>query len=91
VEVVLVAILVASAVVAFAVGRWWTVFVPVAALGVFYAGLNAGWWGSGVGDGWQFAMALVIGVGIVAAALGVAAHRLVRRRAERPVSSQGRG
>lgn len=54
--------------------------MPVGALGLFYAGLNAGWWGSGVGDGSQFAMAFVMGAGILAAALGVAGRTLLRRR-----------
>jgi hypothetical protein len=83
VEGVLLAILVASCVIAFGVGRWWTLFVPISSVGVFYTGLNAGWWGNGVGDGWQFAMALVMGAGILAAVIGVAARVLVRPRAER--------
>jgi len=77
VEAVLVVLLVASAVIGYAVGRWWSVLVPVASLGVFYAGLAAGWWGNGVGDGWKFAMALVLAGGVLAAALGVVARRLV--------------
>jgi hypothetical protein len=77
VEGVLVAILVASGVIAFGVGRWWTLFVPITAVGLFYAGLNAGWWGNGVGDGWQFAMALVVGAGLLAAIVGVVGRVLL--------------
>jgi hypothetical protein len=83
VEAVLVGILVASGVAAFVVGRLWTVFVPVAALGLFYAGLNARWWGEGVGDGWQFVMALVMGTGVLVAVVGVAARGLVSLRSQR--------
>ena len=79
----LAAILVVSAVTGFVVGRWWALFVPVAALGTFYAGLNAGWWGSGVGDGWQFAMATVMGGSAFATVLGVVARALIKPRAER--------
>ena len=80
-EGVLGAILVASGVIALVVGRWWTLLVPITAVGVFYAGLNAGWWGNGVGDGWQFVMALVMGVGLLAAVVGVVARVLVSRGA----------
>jgi hypothetical protein len=89
VNAALAAILVASAVIGFAVGRWWTVFVPIAALGVVYGGLNARWWGYGVGDGWQFVMALMMGLGVFAAAFGVGARALVRPRAEPPAPPQG--
>jgi hypothetical protein len=88
VESFLVAILVASAALAFIVGRWWTILVPIAALGVFYAGLNYGWWGSGVGDGWQFVMAIAMVVGGLAAAGGVTMRALVRPRAKPPAPSQ---
>jgi hypothetical protein len=86
VEVVLVVILIASAVIAFAIGRWWVVFVPVAGIGAFYTGLNAGWWGNGVGDGWQFVMAGIMAVGVLAAAVGAGARTLVTRRSEPSVS-----
>lgn len=74
----MVVILAGSAVVGFGAGRWWTLLVPIAAVGAFYAGLNAGWWGNGVGDGWQIVMAFVMGAGLLAAVVGVASRRLVR-------------
>ena len=77
-------ILAASAVVAFGIGRWWAVVLPIAAIGVFYAGLNLDWWGNGVGDGWQFAMAGVMAVAALAAALAVGVRARVTRRAARP-------
>jgi len=67
----------------FVVGRWWTVLVPAVALGVLYSGLKGGWWGHGVGDGWPVAMALVLGAGLFAAVVGVAARAYVRPRTER--------
>jgi hypothetical protein len=76
-EAFLIAIFIGSAVIAFVVGRWWTLLVPLAAVGAFYAGLNAGWWGNGVGDAWQVAMALMMGAGLVAAAVGLAARAAV--------------
>ena len=63
--------LLASGVVGFAIVRWWAVCVPVVGLALFYAGLNAGWWGYGVGDGWQIAMAVLMCVGVVGALAGV--------------------
>jgi hypothetical protein len=91
VEVVLVVILAASALIGFAIGRLWAVFVPIPVIGAFYAGLNAGWWGSGVGDGWQLAMAGVMAVGVLAAAVGVGARALLARRAGSSAPSQARG
>jgi hypothetical protein len=88
VEALLVAIFIASGLIAFGVGRWWTLVVPIAALGLFYGGIAAGWWGNGFGDGWQFGLALVIGAGILTAAVGVAARVLVKPRAEPPVYGQ---
>jgi hypothetical protein len=79
VEVVLVVILAASAVVAFGIARLWAVVIPIAAIGAFYVGLNAGWWGNGVGDGWQFVMAGVMAVGVLAAAIGLGARALLTR------------
>jgi len=70
----------------FAVPRW-PVFVVAAVLVPFYfAGLVAGWWGSGVGDGWQFALAIGTAASMVGAVAGVATRRLVNDRApEKPV------
>jgi hypothetical protein len=90
VEVVLVVILAASAVVAFGIGRWGAVLIPIAVIGAFYAGLNAGWWGYGVGDGWQFAMVGVMAIGVLAAGVGVGARVLLTRRARPSAPSQAR-
>lgn len=70
-EVILVSIIAGSVLIGLLVGRWWTLLVPIAAVPCFYLGLNAGWWGSGVGDGWQFAMIFVLGLTAVAQATAV--------------------
>lgn len=88
VEAFVVAILIGSAGLAFAVGRWWTIFIPIALLGALYAGLNAGWWGSGLGNRWQVAMAFVMGAGVLAALTGLAARSLVKPQVEQRAFSQ---
>ena len=50
---VIVAASAASAVLAgFAHRRWLVVPLAAAVWPLYYLGLHAGWWGSGVGDGW---------------------------------------
>jgi hypothetical protein len=55
--------------------RWTTIIFPLIAWPVFYAGLGHGWWGNGIGDGWQYAAVLLtlVGVASTAAAVGIAA------------------
>jgi len=67
----------------FAVGRWQVVLAAAAVAPLYFAGLVAGWWGNGIGDGWQFALAIGTAAGTVAAALGVASRRLANRREPR--------
>jgi hypothetical protein len=78
--------LIASGLVGFLIARWWAVLVPVGGLALLYAGLNAGWWGHGVGDGWQVAMAILMVVGAAAAAGGATARALVMPRVKRPAT-----
>jgi hypothetical protein len=63
----------------FAAGRWEVVLVAAAAVPLYFAGLVRGWWGSGVGDGWQLALAVTTAVGTVGAALGVTSRRVASR------------
>lgn len=66
---------VAAAVVGALVGRW-VVALPVTLIWVGYSvGLDLGWWGNGVGDGWIAAAAL----GAVAASLGAIVGVALRR------------
>jgi hypothetical protein len=59
--------------------RWWALAVPLAAVPLFYAGLRNGWWGDGVGEGWQYAAVMVTAVGLLGSALGVVVGRFLAR------------
>jgi hypothetical protein len=78
-------IVVAAAFVAagFAMARWPVVVIAAALVPFYFAGLVAGWWGSGVGDGWQFALAIGTAASTVGALVGVATRRLVNHREPR--------
>ena len=71
----------ASGVVGFVIGRWWAIVVPIGGLSLFYVGLNVGWWGYGVGEAWQVAMAYLMCVGVLGTVAGVAGRGFVMRRA----------
>lgn len=58
-----------------ATGRFTAVLVAPAVWTVFFVGLDAGWWGSGLGDGWIAAFVLLTTAGMIATALGA----LIRR------------
>ena len=77
--IALVLVAVVCVAVGFAIGRWPVVVPAAAAWPLYLLGRKEGWWGSGVGDGWQFA--LVFGVLLVAIATGtgVLARRRMRR------------
>jgi hypothetical protein len=57
------------------VGRWWIAATAASAWTVFVVGLASGWWGSGVGDGWLWMIAVGAAVSGAFAALGTAARR----------------
>lgn len=62
-----------------AAGRW-AVLVPlVLAWPVYFLGLERDWWGSGLGDGWGWALAGLSALSVGAGALGVAARRWLVR------------
>jgi hypothetical protein len=62
-------------------GKWVIAVLPLLVWPPFYLGLHEGWWGSGVGDGWQYAAAIVVSLSIVATLVGVTIGRTVRARA----------
>jgi ascorbate-specific PTS system EIIC-type component UlaA len=66
-------------VVAAFIRRWWAVVLPLGVIPLFYAGLKAGWWGDGVGEGWQYAAVMVTIIGLLGSALGVAVGRALDR------------
>jgi hypothetical protein len=85
---ILITALVVSAVVGFAVNRFWTILVPAVAWPAFFVGLDREWWGYGLGEGWWYGLALGMISGIAAAAVGLTARRLLaetghRRRGRR--------
>jgi len=48
-----------------------SLLLPFCIWPLFYAGLNKGWWGYGVGDGWQTVMASLIVLTFVGVVVGV--------------------
>ena len=66
------------AVLGLVVGGWWALVIPVVAVPLVYLGLDRGWWGSGLGDGWEYAAALALVLAIAATAAGILIGRLAR-------------
>jgi hypothetical protein len=63
--------------------QWWVTALPLTLIPLFYAGLAKGWWGAGVGDGWQFVAAAATVLALLAATLGVEAGRVLSRLVRR--------
>jgi hypothetical protein len=57
------------------VGRWWLPIVAACVWPLFFLGLHAAWWGSGVGDGWAYALVGLILVSVAGAVIGVVGRR----------------
>jgi hypothetical protein len=76
----LVALLIAFPVAGWLAGSWWAIALPLVGWPLFYLGLGQGWWGYGLGDGWQYAAALLTAAGAVTTVLAVALARAVRGR-----------
>ena len=63
----------------------WLVLAPAGALWpAYFLGLQRGWWGSGVGDGWTYGLAASTAAAVGGAALGVLAGSLARRARRSP-------
>jgi hypothetical protein len=62
----------------FAIGRWWALVVPLLGISLVYLGLDRGWFGTGLGDGWEYAAVLALMVAVVVTCGGVVAGRLAR-------------
>jgi hypothetical protein len=60
-------------------GRWRALVAGPALAALAVAGIAAGWWGAGVGDRWQVALAWLAFLGAVLAAIGVSIGLVVRR------------
>jgi hypothetical protein len=59
------------------IGRSWLLIFAVCVWPVFFVGLLAGWWGSGVGDGWPYALVGLILVSVVGVLLGLLVRQLL--------------
>jgi hypothetical protein len=68
-----------SMVVAFVVGQWWVVICPLFVVPTYYLGLERGWWGNGLGDGWPYVMLFGLALAIGSATVGLAARLLIRK------------
>ena len=61
------------------VRRWWALIVPLVAVPLYYAGLRYGWWGGGVGDGWQLLAAFLTAIAVAGCAVVIGIFRLLAR------------
>ena len=76
---ILIAVMALSAALGFASRRLAAVAVAAAAVVVFYVGLDSGWWGDGVGDGWQTVMAAMVILNVLLTAAAVTVARIRHR------------
>ena len=67
--------IVVFAAIGFLAGRVVALAVPLLIWSCFFTGLAADWWGSGLGDAWEYAFALTLGASVAACAAGVATRR----------------
>lgn len=68
--------LVIFAAIAFGMNRVWTLLVPLGVWPLYALGLHLGLWGTGLSDGWQYGLVLVLAAGVMSAAVGLTARRL---------------
>ena len=66
-------------VLALVIGRPWLLVVPLIAWPAYMCGLKLGWWGYGVGDGWQYSLVVGTLAGLLVAGLGLALHPALER------------
>ena len=79
-EALFIALLVAFPLAGVVMRRWTAVGLPAIGWPLFYLGPNQGWWGNGLGDGWQDVAAWALLVGLVSAALVVGLARRMKPR-----------
>ena len=70
------------------IARSWALAIPFVVWPIFFLGVREEWWGSGLGDGWQFGFLLVLGISLVAVVLGLALRVRVMPRSEPPAPSE---
>lgn len=62
--------------VGFATGRFAAAAATPVVVASWYAGVAAGWWGNGLGDGWQAACLITASVATLQTVVGVSLRRL---------------
>jgi hypothetical protein len=86
-EALVITLLIAFPLVGAVARRWAAILLPLLAWPLFYLGLDQGWWGNGLGDGWQYAAAALGSVGVATTALLVALARRLQPRRSREIHS----
>jgi hypothetical protein len=81
-EAIVVTLLIAFPLAGAIVRRWYALVLPLVGWPLFYVGLSTGWWGHGLGDGWQYPAAGLLVVGLITTALHVALGRRVKPRSD---------
>jgi len=82
-EAIAVTLLIAFPVAGAILRRWTALTLPLVGWPLFYLGLDQGWWGYGLGDGWQDSAVALTLVGVVTTALLVGlARRFKPRRSD---------
>jgi hypothetical protein len=66
-----------------AVGRWWVVALAACTWPLVFLGLAAGWWGAGLGENWEAALARLAVASVSGAVFGLLARRIVAPRGRR--------
>jgi hypothetical protein len=64
---------------AFAIGRWWALAVPVTLTSLIFFGVDQDWWGGGLAEGWEAVFAWSTTVGLALAGLGIVVSFGIRR------------
>lgn len=78
-RVVLLTLIIGSIAGGLIIGRWVALLIPALAIPLFYIGLRYGWWGYGVGDGWQYVALAVTIVAMAASGGAVLLSRALRK------------
>lgn len=71
----LVVLIVGCALLGLVTRRWWAVAVAVSVIPVYYLGLDYGWWGSGLGEFWEYPMIVMTAFCAVVTSVAVTVGR----------------
>ena len=79
-EAIFITLLIAFPLAGLMIRRWTAVALPAIGWPLFYLGLDQGWWGHGLGDGWQDVAIWALLVGLFSTAVAVGLARRVKPR-----------